>query len=215
MWVAEFKVWHKGSPLLPLSEQMDVHMFSQYLNTFEEKGKPKIMRMAVFWGKDKENAIKELYKHTDSEVIFRESDQLFFSQNATRSFHTMVSDKNVFFLGPILEEKGFQWWKVGSNKKENLLRFFERIKQQKGFATIELLSIKDKKIGLLSFSKMPELDERDLEWWKKALQEGYYQYPRKASLEELSKKMGIPYSTLKDHLRKTESFLMRKIGREL
>jgi hypothetical protein len=31
MWVAEFKVWHKGSPLLPLSEKFDVHMFSQYL----------------------------------------------------------------------------------------------------------------------------------------------------------------------------------------
>lgn len=215
MWVAEFKVWHKGSPLLPLSEKMDVHMFSQYLNTFEENGKPKIMRMAFFWGKDKEKAIAELYDHPDSEIVYREGDQLFFTQNATRSFHSIVSDKTVFLLGPVVEEKGFQWWKVGSNKKTNLMKFFSKIKNQKGFATIELVSIKDQKIGLMTFSRIPELDNRDLEWWKTALGQGYYQYPRKISLEQLAQKLGVPYTTLKDHLRKTENTLMNKIGKEL
>jgi predicted DNA binding protein len=214
MWVAEFKVWHEGSPLLPISEKLDIHMFSQYLNNFEEKGVPKIMRVAIFWGKDKEKAISELAHHPRAEIVYREGDQVFFSQNALGSFHTMVSDKNVFFLGPITEEKGFQWWKVGSNKKQNLLQFFEKIKKLKGYAKIELLSIKKRKIGHLSFSKIPGMDDRDLEWWKTALAEGYYEYPRKISLEQLAKKLGVPYTTLKDHLRKTEVMLMKKIGRE-
>lgn len=215
MWVAEFKVWHEGSPLLPLSEKLDVHAFSQYLNTFEENGKPKLMRLAVFWGKDKEKAIQTLTNYPHAEVVFREGDQLFFTQNATRSFHAAVSDKNVFFVGPVLEEKGFQWWKVGSNKKENLLRFFQKIKKLKPYATIELVGIRDQKISLVSFSRIPELDNRDLEWWKTALHEGYYEYPRRISLEGLAKKLGVAYTTLKDHLRKTENQLFHKIGREL
>lgn len=215
MWVAEFKVWHQGSPLLPISEKLDVHLFSQYLNTFEENGVAKIMRLAVFWGKDKEKAVEELRASPRAEIIYREGDQLFFTQSATGSFHTTVSDKHVFFLGPILEEKGFQWWKVGSNKKENLLNFFQKIKKMKGYANIELLGIKDQKISTILFSRIPDFPEKDLIWWKTALAEGYYEYPRRISLEQLAKKLGVPYTTLKDHLRKTEIALMKKIGREL
>lgn len=215
MWIAEFKVWHQNSPLLGLSEKFDVHAFSQYLNTFEENKKPRLMRMAVFWGKDKEKAIAELYAHPASEIIYREGDQVFFVQNAIRSFHTLVLDKTVFFIGPLLEEKGFQWWKVGSNNKENLLKFYQKIKKLKGYATIELLSITNKKIHSVSFSKMPEIEDKELEWWKTALHEGYYEYPRKISLQQLSGKLGVPYSTLKDHLRKTENALMKKIGKEV
>jgi hypothetical protein len=93
MWVAEFKVWHKGSPLLPISAKFDVHMFSQYLNSYEEKGLPKIMRIAKFWGKDKEKAIEELENFRDGEVIYREGDQLIFAQKAVRSFHSLVADR--------------------------------------------------------------------------------------------------------------------------
>lgn len=215
MWVAEFKVWHKGSPLLPLSEKLDVHMFSQYLNSYEENGLPKIMRIAKFWGKDKEKAIQELERFPEGEVVYREGDQLIFAQKAIRSFHSIVADKTVFFVGPIIEEKGFQWWKVGSNKKENLMKLYEKIRKQKGFATIELVSIKSKKMGFFSFSGFSEINEADLIWWKIALAEGYYEYPRKISLQQLGKKLGVPYTTLKDHLRKTEIALMKKIGREL
>ncbi len=215
MWVCELKVWHKGSPLLPLSEKFDVHAFSQYLNTFEENETPKLMRVAKFWGHDREKAIKELYHHPDSEVTHREGDLVFFAQKAIRSFHSVVADKTVFFLEPILEEKGFQWWKVGSNKKEHLLSMLKKIQSMKGYATAELVSIKQAKTGFVSFSQITDLSDTDLEWWKQALRSGYYEYPRRISLEELATKLGIPYTTLKDHLRKTENHLMHKIGNEL
>src|SRR3989338_1168790 len=214
VWIAEFKVWHKGSPLLPLSEKYDVHMFSQYLNTFEENGQPKLMRLAKFWGVDKEKAISELLNHPDSDVIHREGDVVFFAQKAIRSFHTLVADQTVFFLGPVLEEKGFQWWKVGSNKKENLTRLLEKIQKQKIYATAELVSIKNRKTGFVSFSSVPQVDAQDLDWWHRALDEGYYEYPRKISLESLAKKIGVPYTTLKDHLRRTENQLMHQIAQE-
>jgi predicted DNA binding protein len=215
MWVAEFKAWHKGSPLLILSEKYDVHAFSQYLNSFEEKGKPKIMRMATFWGKDREHAIEELLRYPGIEVLYREGDRLVFSQNAISSYHTLVTDKTVFFLGPVLEEKGFQWWRVGSNSKENLMQFYRRIQNRKENAKIELLSIHKKQIHHIPLTLIPELKSTDLEWWKTAVTKGYYEYPRKVSLEELSRQMGIPYTTLKDHLRKTEGVLMRRLAQEL
>jgi len=215
MWVAEFKVWHEGSPLLPLSERLDVHAYSTYLNSFKERGKAKVMRLAVFWGKDKEKAIQAMYAHPGTEVISREGDQLVFSQKAIRSFHTIVSDKTAFFLGPILEEKGFQWWKVGSNQKENLIHLFRRIKKLKGYAKVELVRIKNQKLQTLSFNPFSELQGKDLEWWKAALREGYYEYPRKISLKQLGEKLGVPFSTLKDRLRKAELHIMKKAGQGL
>lgn len=215
MWVAEFKVWHENSPLLPISQNLDVHAFSTYLNSFEEKGVSKIMRMATFWGRDKEAAIQALYQSDRAEIIFREGDQLVFSQKSVGSFHAAVSDKSIFFLGPILEEKGFQWWRVGSNSKQNLIAFYKKVKKLKGYATIDLIGIKNRKLGTMPLSKFSDLNDKDLEWWKTGLREGYYHYPRKISLKNLSKKIGVPFSTLKDHLRKTENILMNKIGKEL
>ncbi len=213
MWVAHFKVWHKNSPLLMLCDKYDMHAVSQYLNNFEEDGVPKIMRVATFWGKDKEKVIEEVSKEPRVKVIHREGDQLFFTQDAIRSFHTMVSDRNIFFLEPILEEKGFQWWTIGSNKKENLLEFYEKVNSKKDFATIELLSIKKRKYNIFFQPKLNESDAIGFNWWKKAVEAGYYEYPRRISLSELSKKLGIPFSTLKDHLRKTERALMKELAK--
>ena len=215
MWVAEFKVWHEGSPLLPLSATHDIHLSSLYLNTFSERGKTKIMRLAVIWGKEREKVFELLAKEKRIEIFFREGNQFVFTQDAIDSFHSMVSDRRVFLIGPVLEEKGFQWWQVGSNEKKNLEQFYRKIKALAPFATIEIVSIKEKNVGIVPFGRLPDLALQDIEWWKTALREGYYAYPRRIALQDLAKKIGVPYSTLKDHLRKTESRLMAQLGQSL
>lgn len=214
MWIAEFRVWHMQSPLLPISARYDIHAFSQYLNTYREKGKSRILRRLVIWGRDKEKAIEEVRKSPRSEILYRDGDQLFFAQDAVVSFHTLVSDKTVFFASPILEENGYQYWRVGSNRKNHLLHFYRKVKKQKDYASIELMGIKSQNADKISFSCVPHISEKDLEWIKIARIAGYYEYPRRISLVQLSRKMGVPFSTLKDHLRKTENTLISQFARE-
>lgn len=210
MWVGEFKVWHKNSVLLSLSEKYELHALSQYLNVFEENKKARVMRLVSFWGKDKDKIINELYKDNRIEVVNRDGDAIFLSTPSLGSFHMTVLDKSVFFLEPILEEGNWQHWKLGSNKKENLIYVFEKIKKMKDYAKIEIESLRQEKYSFGLDMRFSGVDAMDFGWWKIAFDSGYYEYPRKITLVKLSKKIGVPYTTLKDHLRKTELILMKK-----
>lgn len=210
MWIAEFKVWHEGSPLLPFSKKMDIHLMGSYLNTYHENGIMKVMRIARFWGKEKEKAIRGMLEIPSTQLVAREGDQMVFCQTASTPFHSLVMDRNVFFVAPIIEEYGFQWWKVGSHTKENLLRFFRKLSKDKKKVHIELLGIYKGKLNMVQQLSLGDLPERDLHWIQSAVKEGYYSFPRKISLENLALKLGVPYATLKRHIRKSEAAIIQR-----
>ena len=214
MWVADFRVWHKGSLFIALWDKYKLHAYSRYLNTYEERGVPKIMREAVFWGENSNKAVDFIRLWPSSKIIYSEKNRVIFSTNAIKSFHSTVLSSEVFLMNPILEEYGWQFWTLGSSSKENLLKFFNKIKSMQGEAKIELIQIKKATLDEFSLVSKPTIDFRDVEWWQRAMNEGYYEYPRKISLKDLSKKLGVPFSTLKDHLRKTELSLMKEISRK-
>jgi predicted DNA binding protein len=210
MWVGEFKVWHKNSVLLSLSEKFDLHALSQYLNVFQENGKARVMRLVSLWGKDKEKIIAALREDKRIEIVYRDADTIFLSTPSLGSFHMTVLDKSVFFLEPILEEGNWQYWKLGSNKKENLIKVYEKIKKMKDYAEIEVVSLMQEKYFFGLDMRLSGVNALDFRWWRAAYDLGYYEYPRKITLIQLAKKLDIPYTTLKDHLRKTELLFMKK-----
>jgi predicted DNA binding protein len=214
MWVANFKVWHKGSLFIALWEKYKLHAYSRYLNTYKENKVPKIMREAVFWGENSSKAVDFIRLWPSSKIIYSEKNRVIFSTNAIKSFHSTVLSSEVFLMNPILEEYGWQLWTLGSSNKENLIKFYEKIGEMKEMAKIELIDIRKATLEEFSLISKPTINFRDIEWWQKAMQEGYYEYPRKISLEDLAKKLNVPFSTLKDHLRKTERSLMKEMSKK-
>lgn len=212
MWLAKFKIWHKGSILLELHEKYEFSAVSQYLNNFKQKNKSMLMRSVVIWGKDSNKALEVMLNSPKINIVIHEKNQLVFFQTATHSFHNIVTNRKVFLTEPILEENGFQWWSVGSKNREDLMKFYEKLKKLKNHATIEIISIKKTKLFFPQKSQIEDINKKNLELWKKIYNSGYYQYPRKKNLKEISKELDIPYSTLKDTLRKTENSIMKKIN---
>src|SRR3989344_1181914 len=112
MWIAEFKVWHAGSDAIELSSEFDAILSNVNLNLYKEKGKLYIMRCASFSG-PQTNEFRATWVKNDPriKVIAADAAQVFYSHPADLAFHTLLFDKSVFFVGPVVTKKGFQFWK--------------------------------------------------------------------------------------------------------
>ena len=73
----------------------------------------------------------------------------------------------------------------------------------------KLLSIKQEKVQTIAImTVLPELTELQKRAFELAVQEGYYDYPRKCDLVHLAKTTKVAYSTYQFHLRNAEKKLM-------
>ncbi len=207
MWVAEFRVWHKGSVATELTKKYDVVAHNIYLNTFEENGEPWVNKAVFASGPDAEKYLQEFHKDKRLRVHKIEGHQIFYSVPALEAFHSLALDKSVFFFRPQTMQNGKLTWYVASWTKENLLSVFERLKKMRD-ATAELIGIKEESFNFFVNNALTDLTAKQLAAFQLACKEGYYTYPRKVSLEQLAKIARISYSTFKEHLRRAEERIM-------
>ncbi len=210
MWIAEFKVWHAGSDSLEISRDFDATMSNVNLNMYKENEKVHVVRCASFSGPDAD-AFKKAWIEGDQrlKIITSDACQVFYSHPVDFAFHTLLFDREVFFVGPVVSKRGWQYWKVAAPKKKPLISLFKRVeKLGSKRAVIELLSLKEDNINIFSGAVLSELTPLQLKTLELACKYGYYEYPRKISLQELAKISGIPRTTLQSHLRRAERTLI-------
>lgn len=118
--------------------------------------------------------------------------------------HSPVYSSGIVHIEPvIITEQGVETWTMGSWKKEVLISF---IKSVESSGEVEILSIGQKKItNFTMMSISPNLSLKQRLVMSLAIKEGYYDYPRKITIEQLGNKLNISYSTLQAHLRKAEN----------
>ena len=62
---------------------------------------------------------------------------------------------------------------------------------------------------------LPDLTKKQKQALELAINNGYYDYPKKITMEKLAKLMKISYSTYQQHLKTSESKIMPSIYKEL
>jgi predicted DNA binding protein len=72
-------------------------------------------------------------------------------------------------------------------------------------------SIRDTFIMSLS-SAFSKLTEKQVDALMAALDNGYYEVPKKMTAEEIARKYGVPRTTYEEHVRKAESKILRAIS---
>ncbi len=86
----------------------------------------------------------------------------------------------------------------------------------KKFLNAELMKLKDEKISNISITHLlPELTSKQKEALGIAINNGYYDYPKKVKMEKLAEMMGVSYSTYQQHLKKAEGAIMPAVYKEL
>lgn len=207
MWVAQFKVWHKTSESMLLTAKYNVVATSIYLNEYKKAGKIFVTKALSVNGPDWKAYVSELSKQMKRYNIRKiEGNHVYFTIPSTSySYHSLILDEDVFFVKPFILKGGFEYWFVGSFKKENLLRLKNKIGRKSEHAKIALLSIKEQPVDFFIPDILEKLPIRRREILRKAVELGYYSYPRMINLKQMAKKLHLSASTLREHLRLCEN----------
>ncbi len=220
MWVAEFRVWHESSHVLKLTKELDVTVLSVYLSLYKKAGRTFINKVFSVSGPDAREYIRRMREKAEApntryHVHHVEDNYVFFSiplDPDTISYHAWVLDDRTFFVRPFVLKGGYEYWTVASWDKKALTELYKRAKNAKGTSSekahIELLSLKQSAVDLFVPDALQRLGQVQASVLQNAISQGYYGYPRKVSLKELAKSVGLSPATIREHLRKAEAKIL-------
>ncbi|MBU1197187.1 helix-turn-helix domain-containing protein [Candidatus Micrarchaeota archaeon] len=208
MWVARLKVWHANSYTAEKTARLNASYLVYNLNAFEHNGETWIARVAFVSGPDADKLIEMFYNDTRLVVEQVKGRQVFFSHLAKSAFHHGLLDKHVFFLKPNIAIRGEEYWTVASYRKKNIQDLVEKLNGNKKVSRCEMLSLKPEPVDVFEAGLFEHLTDKQKWAYQSAFRYGYYRYPREHDVEEIAKKLGVPESTFREHLRKAESKLL-------
>lgn len=208
MWVARFKINGEKGSMGSRTKKYNISVQGYPISFYETNKGIHIYLIGFVLGNDrnKKAFIKDL--KTSKKVVHLENKgnlimaQILEPLNLKKMYsHKLINLKPIF-----IDEKGFNYWTLGSWDKKELIRFAKTVEKEYGG---ELMSVSEEKINDFSIIHMqPKTTKKQNQAMELAIKNGYYEYPRKIGLERLAKIMKISYSTYQAHLRKAEKKLL-------
>ena len=212
MWVAKLKVWHKESYSAEKTRHFEASFSAFNLNAFERGGKTWMSRAIIAYGPEADKLISAMRNDPRIEVEEIKGRQILFNIPAENQFHSLQLDRTVFLLKPVSAKGGLEYWTVGSVEKKHINDLVKRINKLKPEAWAELLKVSQEDVDLFIPTILSKLTEKQRWAYETACRLGYYSYPREMDLEQIAKKLGVPVSTFREHLRLAESKLLPALG---
>lgn len=211
MWVVRLKIKHDCT-IGNRCKKFNCISFSLSLSNWQDKNHYYTSQRHTIEG-NKNNVnkfLKELKK--DKRIINLETSKntVFFIEKRKRAeIPSSHYNPKMFFVKPVyVDRNGFEYWEMASWNKKILMNFVNDLKKQKDVRlTIE--KFKNVKLDTIYFPKiMPRLSDKQREAYQLAVENNYYNFPRKADLKDLAKLMKVSVSTFQEHLRKAEEKIM-------
>ncbi len=123
--------------------------------------------------------------------------------------------RNIFFASPVtVDKRGYEYWEIGSFDRNELNKFINKL--NKICYELDVIFIKETQAQNIFFPKiLPNLTGLQKKAIDLAIKEGYYHVPKKISLRQLAKHMGIALSTYQRHLQVAEAKLIPNLSFDL
>ena len=122
------------------------------------------------------------------------------------SFKYFYSPSFIYISPVLIDKKGKYHFNISSWERKDVEKLLKLVEK---FPAYKLLSLKQEKIGDVSISKIsPDLTDKQKNAMELAVKNGYYEFPKKITLKELAKIIGVAYSTFQQHL----SYAEKKIN---
>lgn len=206
MWFAKLKIKHDDCWISPLTKKFNLVIKGVALNSYEENGKYFHSNVIYLSGK-RENQDKlflNLKKDKKVVKVIRNGNQIISLVEGKEHIFTYF-DKSFFFLKPVVIKEGFEYWELGSWDKKKLTKFYNDIKK---FAYVKLLKMKKGFPQVFIQQTMQNITDKQKDAFEFAKEMGYYNFPRRYSVEKLAKMKKVPRTTFQGHLRKAENKIL-------
>ncbi|MFA6461193.1 MAG: helix-turn-helix domain-containing protein [Candidatus Woesearchaeota archaeon] len=206
MWIA--KIRYKHDCLLGnRCQKFGVTLQSVAFSVFKDKGKTVTSSLHQMNGEKQNEFIADLQKDPRVIKIERKGSTFLLIEKAKQKAVRFFTPKMIFIKPILMDKKGWETWEVGSWEKEEVAKFVNHIK--KDIPEMKLLKFNQTPLDQVFFPRlMPDLTEKQKKALDLAIEEGYYQTPRKTELRKLAKLMKISLATYQQHLRVAEEKLI-------
>jgi predicted DNA binding protein len=213
MWVARLKILRASGVIARATGSFNAVGASYYMNNFKRGGRGFVTKVMYLGGPEKEKLYEAMLGHRKIRVLSREGDQVIYEHKATDTFHARVLDGSVFIVGPIVAKEGLEYWTIASWTKKNILLVVRRLSAIKG-VKVSLEGLNQEEIDFFLPATFARLSKKERQALLSAVQEGYYDFPRKKNLERMAQEKGVNESTLREELRKAEGKVLRAAVRQ-
>ena len=214
MWYLKFKIRHSDCIYAPKLEQLKLSGFFYPLGVYK-KGEY-IFTSSIQKVSGKEIVIKEYYnylKRHKKVVKVEQYKNLIFTlakHKQGKVTYEKVYDPTLIYPTPaFLDKDGFELWEIACWDRKPLEELIKAVPKVKTTTYFEVISfIKRTLHDIYLLKLLPKLSPKQREAIEFAYKRGYYEYPKKIGLDQLSKLMGIGKSTFQEHLKKAEGKLI-------
>ena len=213
MWITKLRLNHEDCPIVNRCVKFNILVLSYPSKWYEKKGRKFATTTCYFQSHDekqKKKFIDDLKSDRRISNLEVSGDVFTYEINLGKEGeHVMLyHNKNIIFVKPVVNH--FDWheyWEVASWKRAELENFIKELKHH--MDVCEILRMENSPLTDVYFPNvMPKLSKSQKEALEIAYRNGYYSYPRKMTLETLSKIAKIGISTFQEHLRKAEMKLL-------
>ncbi len=205
MWVGKLQIRHDDW-ILDKTLKFNLTATGIPLNSYKKAGKQYHTGMVFIKGleKNKQDFIGSLRKDKRIKDLKANGNQIFVLIQGDDHISPLMP-KELFFIKPVYFEKGYEYWDIGCWEKKIIVEFYEKIKK---IAEVKVIFIKKCEPAIFIQHTVPKLTQKQKYAIEQALEHGYYEYPRKISVEKLADKLGQKRTTFQEHLRKAECKVM-------
>ena len=209
------KVRHDDCPVTTRTQKFGVKVYSYPSTWYPKQGEKRATTICFLQGppEGKTAFLNDFAKDRLVSRLETEGDMFTYEYRIGKGGqHVQLYYNNkMVFVEPVENSSdGFEYWHVASWEKQVLSRFYRDL--VKNMSHCEILSLKESKLSNVYFPNvMPKLSPSQLKAVSLALENGYYQYPRKTSLKKLAVIAGVALSTFQENLRKAEITLLPRV----
>ncbi len=220
MYVAVFDIVQYDCPVVWLVEHLkDIKIIVTGANVAEiSRGYEKIY-VVILGDNDTFSKVLEKIRNyrlvRNYEVIQKKKDFIKMQMNIAK---TKTMEASVFLdavpLAPWIAKEGYERWSLGFHNKKLLNEFIRKVSEFDYIEKSRVEKIPDELIAEFSMNYMSALNllttelnkltDKQLNLLRLALESGYYEWPRKTNIVELSEELGISRAAVTKLLRRAE-----------